>query len=111
VDTEYDRCNFTQHVPDTSGANPTGVKLFPGYSGPPITFRNSNLVNCEPPPGSIVINCNTTIKEFNLFDREETITVDGVEVHRRRFNKMRNHGRWNPDTGSYDYITPYEVEQ
>ena len=52
---EYIQCNFTQHVPDTSGAQPKGVRLFPGDDTPRI-FRNCNLVNCEPPPISPYAN-------------------------------------------------------
>lgn len=109
VDVEYVRCNFTQSVVDTSGPDPVGVQLFPGYSGTPITFRNCNLTNCIPPPGSVVIDCNTGINVYDVTDREETITVDGVEVHRRRFTKTRTHGRWNPDTENYEYL-PSPVE-
>jgi hypothetical protein len=111
-DTEYVRCNFTQSVPDTSGANPVGVEMFPGYSGPPMTFRNCNLVNCEPPPGSTLMNCNTSVSEYDVFDRDETITVDGVVVSTRTFNKQVIHGKYNPETEAYEYLpTPVEVPE
>lgn len=103
TDTEYVQCNFTQSVPDTSGANPVGVEMFPGYSGPPMTFRNCNLVNCKVPAGSIIEDCNTAINEYDLDDFEETIVVDSVEVHRRQFKKNRLHGRYNPQTEEYEY--------
>jgi hypothetical protein len=83
ADTEYVFCNFTQHVPDTSGANPVGVEMFPGYSGPAMTFRNCNLLNCKVPAGSV-----------------------------RTFTKQVIHGRFNPDTESYEYHpSPIEVPE
>jgi hypothetical protein len=112
ADTEYVSCNFTQHVPDTTGANPVGVDMFPGYSGPTMTFRNCNLVNCKVPAGSIIENCNTAINEYGLDDFEETIVVDSVEVHRRQFKKNRLHGRYNPQTEEYEYHpSPIEVPE
>lgn len=111
VDTEYVRCNFTQHVPDTSGANPVGVRLFPG-DDTPRTFRDCNLVNCEVPPGSTLERCNTTISEYGVFDYEETVEIDGVVVHTTTFTKQVIYGRYNPDTETYDYHpTPIEVPQ
>lgn len=110
VDDEYIQCNFTQTVPDTSGADPKGVRLFPGDDTPRI-FRNCNLVNCEVPPGSTVENCNTTIKEFDISRGEETITVDGQVVHTRPLTKQVIYGRVNPSTGEYIYLPiPDEVD-
>lgn len=109
VDNEYVRCNFTQHVPDTSGAQPVGVRLFPGDDTPRV-FRDCNLVNCEPPPGSTVINCNTTISEYNVFDYEETVTVDNVVVSTTTYTKQVIHGRYDPVGETYVYEpTPIEV--
>lgn len=111
ADTEYVRCNFTQTVPDTSGANPVGVRLWPG-DDTPRTFTNCNLVNCEPPPGSTVVQCNTTVSEYGVFDFEETITIDSVVVNTRTFTKQIIYGRYNPETETYDYLpTPVEVPE
>ena len=111
VDSEYVKCNFARPAPDLSGADPVGVRLFPG-DDTPRTFRECNLTNCEVPPGSTVIECNTSIVELELPDFDETITVDGVEVSRRTFTKSRIHGRYNPSTGSYDYEpAPIEVPE
>ena len=110
VDSEYVACNFTQKVPDTSGAQPVGVRLFPG-DDTPRTFRNCNLVNCLPPPGSTVINCNTTIAEYDVFDFDETITIDGVVIDTTTHYKMVIHGRYDPDTETPEYHpTPIEVQ-
>lgn len=112
ADTEYVLCNFTQRVPDTTGPNPVGVDMFPGYSGPVMTFRNCNLINCEVPAGSIIENCNTNVMEFDLPDFEETITVDGNVVSTRQFTKNRLYGRFNPQTGVYEYRqTPVELPE
>ena len=62
VDTEYEDCNFSQPAPRLAGRH-KGVELFPG-DPTPRTFRRCNLVNCEVPPGSTLIQCNTTIVEF-----------------------------------------------
>lgn len=111
ADTEYEKCNFTQRVPNTSGANPVGVRLWPG-DDTPRTFTNCNMVNCEPPPGSTLVNCNTSVSEYDVFDRDETITVDGVVVSTRTFNKQVIHGKYNPETEAYEYLpTPVEVPE
>lgn len=111
ADTEYENCNFTQRVPNTSGANPVGVRLWPG-DDTPRTFTNCNMVNCEPPPGSTLVNCNTSVSEYDVFDRDETITVDGVVVSTRTFNKQVIHGKYNPETEAYEYLpTPVEVPE
>ena len=111
VDTEYVRCNFSRSNPDKSGADPVGVRLFPG-DDTPRTFIECNLKNCEPPPGSTLTGCNTVIAEQDVFDRNETITVDSVVVSTRRFNKSVVYGRLNPETLLYEYKpTPEEYPE
>lgn len=111
VDTEYVRCNFSQSVPDTSGADPVGIRLFPG-DDTPRTFTDCNMVNCEPPPGSTLTGCNTSVCEYEQPDVEETITIDSVVVYTRQFTKQIIYGRWNPDTEVYDYHpSPIEVPE
>jgi hypothetical protein len=110
LDTLYDSCNFSRRAPDMTGADPTGHQLFPGYSGPPITFRDCNLINVKPPLGSILEFCNTALIEYDLVDRDETLVINGVERGaRRRFYKRRIHGRMNPQTLSDEILpTPQE---
>ena len=112
VDTEYVSCNFARPAPDmTVPATPVGIRLFPG-DDTPRTFRDCNLINCEVPPGSTVISCNTAVSEYGVFDYEETVTIDGVVVNTTTFTKQVVYGRWNPDTESYDYYpTPLEAPE
>jgi hypothetical protein len=102
VDTEYEKCNFSQNVPDTSGANPVGIRLFPG-DDTPRTFRDCNMLNCEPPPGSTVDNCKTLIMAREQDAHTETITVDSVVVSSRTFKKSILYGKINPQTLVYEY--------
>ena len=93
VDTEYRECNFARSNPDMTGPQPVGIRLFPG-DDTPRTFIDCNLMNCEVPPGSTVQGGLTVIKETGVFDRDETITIDNVVKHTRRFNKGIVHGRY-----------------
>lgn len=74
IDTEYRRCNFVQVLPDPN--LPNRVRIFPG-DDTPRTFFRCNLVNCEVPPGSTVIKCNTSIVASNMLIGSITITIDG----------------------------------
>lgn len=74
IDTEYRNCNFSQELPDPN--LPNKVRIFPG-DDTPRTFVRCNLVNCELPPGSTVIKCNTSIIASNMKIGTITVTVDG----------------------------------
>ncbi len=80
LDTEYSNCNFTQVLPDPNVVSdpnePARVRIFPGDDTPRMFFR-CNLVNCEVPPGSIVIKCNTSIIVHNSLIGSIAVTVDG----------------------------------
>lgn len=108
AETEFQRCNFTQPAPDMGGANPVGVRLWPG-DDTPRSFTSCNMLNCEPPPGSTVVDCLRAIKSFGLPGTVDTVEVDGVLVHahQNRFNRV--HGRREPD-GSYIYDQQDEEE-
>lgn len=111
VDSEYVSCNFTRPQPDTGGAQPVGIRLFPG-DDTPRTFRSCNLVNCELPPGSTVIDCNTAVVEYGVFDYDETITVDTVVVSTTTYTKAVVHGRYDPVGETYVYEpTPIEISE
>ncbi len=79
IDTEYRKCNFSQSQPIDVGGKKRGVRLFPG-DDTPRTFIGCNMVNCEPPPGSTVIHCNTWIIERNVVTSTDSVTVDGITV-------------------------------
>ena len=110
VDIVYSKCNFMRRQPvDIGGGVKRGTRLFPG-DDTPRSFFNCNLVNCEVPPGSTVVECNTSIIETQLPLRTDTITVDGVELASREFHKQRYHGRHNPVTEEYDdELVPIEM--
>ena len=110
ADTEYHNCNFSQPAPS---AGPIGVKLFPG-DDTPRTFVECNLVNATPPPGSILINCNTTIRESAIEDSVEVVEIDGYEISASSYVD-RIYGRTDPDTLLPDLLItpiddPVEVE-
>lgn len=108
VDLEYRNCNFSREAPATPAPNPTSVRLFPG-DDTPRTFIDCNMVNCEPPPGSTLIRCNTSIKESGVVTQTDTVTVDGFLVSTSDRTSTFTYGRWNPNTQSYQYLgTPLE---
>lgn len=110
LDTEYVRCNFMRRQPDMSGPQPVGVRLFPG-DDTPRTFRRCNMINCEPPPGSTLIQCNTKLIEKDVPTVQDRIIVDGTTVHTRQRTLTRLHGQWNPQSESYQYLgTPIETD-
>ena len=74
IDPNYIRCNFAQTLPDPN--LPNRVRIFPG-DDTPRTFFRCNLVNCELPPGSMVVKCNTSIVAPNMLIGSITVTVDG----------------------------------
>jgi hypothetical protein len=108
VDTDYILCNFFHDQPiDVGGGVFEGVRLFPG-DDTPRSFTQCNLVNCAVPPGSTVINCNTSIVETGLLGATETVTIDGQDVVIQH-HKNRVHGKWTP-TGYEYHPSPIEFE-
>ena len=111
VDLEYERCNFSHSQPDMTGAQAKGVRLFPG-DDTPRTFTDCNLFNCEPPPNSTLINCNTWIVETGIIGPTDELVVDGVVEHTTQFHNRTLHGKYTesgyvyeptPVTTSEDY--------
>ncbi len=80
IDIVYLRCNFSQTLPDPNVVGdpnePAKVRIFPGDDTPRL-FIECNLVNCELPPGSTVVKCNTSIIVPNTLLGSITVTVDG----------------------------------
>ena len=107
VDTEYESCNFSQPAPvDSGGGVMVGVRLFPG-DDTPRSFSGCNMVNCEPPPGSIVIGCNTTIRASSVVASSDTLIIDGVEATLET-KVDRIYGRLKD--GAYEYKdTPTDI--
>src|SRR5210317_505769 len=92
VDTEYERCNFSRSQPEL-GPPVVGVRLFPG-DDTPRTFTDCNLMNCEPPPGSTLVNCNTWIVTTGEVGPVDTLEVDGVVVHTTQYHDRTVHARY-----------------
>ena len=111
VDTEYFQCNFAQAAPIDVLGKKRGTRLFPG-DDTPRTFTRCNLVNCEPPPGSTLVDCNTWIVENNVVMSTDNVRVNGGPNLKIDHHSHLTHGRWNPDTESYDDETiPHETAQ
>lgn len=107
VDTEYVGCCFAQSQPvDTEGVK-TGVRLFPG-DDTPRTFTGCNLVNCELPPGSTLIKCNTTLITRQTLVNTSTIIINEQEIVAGDEVDII-HGKYDQDLG-YVYQTDQEVE-
>lgn len=100
-ETEFQLCNFAQRVPITQGATRRGVRLWSG-DDTPRTFIRCNMVNCEPPPGSTLIDCNTRIIEYDVFAFADEIVIDSVVVSSEDRHDMILYSRYNPETESYD---------
>ena len=98
VDAEYLECNFSQSAPFNTNR---GHRLFPG-DDTPRTFTRCNLMNCEPPPGSTLVECNTWIVERGIVDHTDQVIIDGVVVNETDYHNSRRYGRYNPTTGLYD---------
>ena len=100
VDTEYERCNFSRYQPEL-GPPIVGVRLFPG-DDTPRTFTDCNLFNCEPPPGSILNNCNTWIVETGILGPTDTLEIDGVVEHTVQYHDRTLHGKYTESGYVYE---------
>ena len=109
VDTEYHDCNFSQKDPvDSGGGVFVGVRIFPG-DDTPRKFVDCNLSNAEPPPGSTLVKCNTTLIQRRFVYATEDIVVDGVTVGTVESKEHRIHGRWTP--AGYVYPAMIKVQK
>ena len=99
VDTSYEQCNFSRSQPEL-GPPVVGVRLFPG-DDTPRTFTDCNLFNCEPPPGSILVRCNTWIVETSIPAHVDELIIDGIVVHTTQFHDRTCYGKYVD--GAYDY--------
>ncbi len=76
----YRGYNLSQVLPDPNVVNdpnePERVRIFPG-DDTLRTFIRCNLRNCEVPPGSTIIKCQTSIGVSNVIIGSITVTVDG----------------------------------
>lgn len=108
TETEFEQCNFSQPAPDSTGANPVGIRLWP-EDDTPRTFVRCNMANCEPPPDSSVTKCLTIMKSFGLPGLVDRVEVNGVviDTYQNTFNRV--HGRRQPD-GTYIYRQTDEEE-
>ena len=109
VDLEYDSCNFAREAPiDIGGGVMRGTRLFPG-DDTPRTFTDCNLLNCEPPPGSILVDCNTHMSSPPVELVKDTVTLPNASVKSIKSRSTLHHGRYDPKTESYiDNPAPVE---
>jgi len=108
-DAEFVRCNFSQPAPIDVGGLKRGVRLFPG-DDTPRAFTECNMVNAEPPPGSTLTMCNTTIRESGVVTSIEEVTIDGETIEIIHHSDFV-YGRIRKDTLAYeDKPTPEEIE-
>lgn len=84
IDTEYQNCNFSTMNCITVGSEKKGMRLFPG-DDTPRTFISCNMSNCEPPPGSTQINCNTSISEKQVHVNSEYVEIDGEQIEVKEY--------------------------
>lgn len=106
IDTEYKNCSFAHDQPiDTVGVK-TGVRLFPGDDTPRI-FINCNMVNCEPPPGSILTKCNTTIVSRKVVNNTDSLVIDGEVLSVDDYSDII-HGKYT--VNGYVYQADVEVD-
>jgi len=106
TDTEYKHCNFSHTSVIWEGPECRGHRLFPG-DDTPRTFIECNLINCEPPPGSTLIDCNTTLLEPEvLINESDDIIIDGEAISIGHYKRVV-HGKWT--SAGYDLLpTPRE---
>lgn len=95
---EYRGCNFSHPSPAVNGAVVTGVRIFPD-DDTPRSFRDCNLVNCEPPPGSTVDDCNTALIEY------------GIDIGGVLYNRLYGRGGMVDGVWTYKYLPePIDME-
>ena len=110
LDSEYRNCTFCFDAPIDDDGTKKGNRLFPGddeFSIEDVIFRTfveCNLVNCEPPPGAILIGCNTTLTELVVVD-QDVVTIDGEDLV-TDIIEQHIYGRFNPKTETYEYKNP-----
>lgn len=98
---EYVKCNFSQPALVDVAGKKRGTRLFPGDDKPRI-FRECNLSNAEPPPGSTVDDCYTKISEI-IKSSSDTVTIDGVAVTMDH-HIVRLYGEFDGSPGDYVYL-------
>lgn len=97
----YENCSFCQPQPVNVGEIYTGVRLFPD-DDTARTFINCNLVNCELPPNSTAIGCNTSIISRNIRVVTDVIVIGGNEIEiAEHYDYI--HGKYDHEAMSYIY--------
>lgn len=106
IDTEYRNCNFGHTEAIEDAGRWKGHRLFPG-DDTPRTFISCNLINCEPPPGSMVIGGNNAILQPKVFDYAENgIVIDGQPIVINHYKRIV-YGKWTSQGYQY-FLIPKE---
>ena len=99
--------NFSQPAAiDDGEGNKVGVRLFPDDDRP-RRFIGCNMVNCEPPPESEVLKCNTAITGIEAIDADELLINGASLIVEQRARVI--YGRLDPQTLTYVYLDPPKV--
>ncbi len=106
IDTEYRDCNFSHSNCLTVFGQKVGHRIFPD-DDTPRTFIDCNMVNCEPPPNSNLIHCNTAIRENRVEVASEDLIIDGDTIQVEDYVNMI-YGRYIGDVYVYQ-ATPIQI--
>lgn len=79
IDTEYKDCNFSHSNCLTVFGQKVGHRIFPD-DDTPRTFIDCNMINCEPPPGSNLINSRARVVERMVVVNSEIINIDDEQI-------------------------------
>lgn len=109
IDTYYEECTFMQPNCINDGGQKKGARIFPG-DDTPRHFKGCNLVNCELPPGSTIDHCNTGVVGRGVIKNSENVIIDGETITVNDY-VSRTYGKYNPETESYVYFSPYRDVQ
>jgi hypothetical protein len=100
-DSLYEHCNIIEETPEFDGNGiPQARDIF--LPGPPITFRNCNLINVTPPAGSVIDHCSVMVVDFNAIIDQYEIVIDGVTI-RCDIRDRAVYASWDAVNGSWSY--------
>ena len=106
IDIEYRDCNFSHSDCIEVLGQKVGVRIFPD-DDTPRTFIGCNMRNCEPPPGSSMINSYSTIIERIAIVNTEILQIDAEQIEVNDYAD-KIHGFYYEGTYTYHSI-PIEI--
>lgn len=106
IDIEYRDCNFSHSNCLTVLGKKVGHRIFPDDDTPRI-FIDCNMTNCEPPPGSSMINSYSTITERMIVTNVEILQIDAEQIEVNDYAD-RIHGFYYEGVYTY-HSTPIDI--